>query len=91
MFRNGLKILLESFEEFTVVAEASNGSELLRAVESTPADIVLMDISMPEMDGAEATSRLVSLSPSTKVIALSMYGEEEYYYKMVDAAPKDLS
>lgn len=88
LFRNGLKILLESFEEFTVVAEASNGSELLRAVESTPADIVLMDISMPEMDGAEATSRLVSLSPSTKVIALSMYGEEEYYYKMVDAGAK---
>lgn len=88
LFRNGLKILLESYEEFHVVTEASNGAELLRAVETNPADIVLMDISMPEMDGAEATAKLVSQAPSTKVIALSMYGEEEYYYKMVDAGAK---
>lgn len=88
LFRNGLKILLESYEEFHVVTEASNGAELLRAVETNPADIVLMDISMPEMDGAEATAKLVSQSPLTKVIALSMYGEEEYYYKMVDAGAK---
>lgn len=88
LFRNGLKILLESFEEFAVVAEASNGAELLRVLEHTPADVVLMDISMPEMDGAEATSRLSARSPFTRVIALSMYGEEEYYYKMVDAGAK---
>lgn len=88
LFRNGLKILLESFGDFTVVAEASNGAELLKAVENTPADIVLMDISMPEMDGAKATSELAARNPGTRVIALSMYGEEEYYYKMVDAGAK---
>jgi DNA-binding NarL/FixJ family response regulator len=88
LFRNGLKILLESYEEFIVVAEASNGSELLKALENSPADIVLMDISMPEMDGAEATLKLVTRAPQTRVIALSMYGEEEYYYKMIDAGAK---
>jgi len=88
LFRNGLRILLESFGEFTVVAEASNGNELLKAVENAPADIVLMDISMPEMDGAEATLKLATRAPGTRVIALSMYGEEEYYYKMVDAGAK---
>jgi len=88
LFRNGLKILLGSFNEFEVVAEASNGNELLRALESSPANIVLMDISMPEMDGVEATGILSRQMPGTKVIALSMYGEEEYYYRMVDAGAK---
>jgi DNA-binding NarL/FixJ family response regulator len=88
LFRNGLKILLGSFNEFEVVAEASNGNELLRALETSPADIVLMDISMPEMDGVEATGILSRQMPGTRVIALSMYGEEEYYYRMVDAGAK---
>jgi DNA-binding NarL/FixJ family response regulator len=88
LFRNGLKILLGSFSEFEVVAEASNGNELLRAMETSPSDIVLMDISMPEMDGVEATGILSRQLPGTRVIALSMYGEEEYYYRMIDAGAK---
>jgi DNA-binding NarL/FixJ family response regulator len=88
LFRNGLKILLGSYGEFEVVAEASNGNELLRALETFPSDIVLMDISMPEMDGVEATGRLTRQMPDTRVIALSMYGEEEYYYRMVEAGAK---
>jgi len=88
LFRNGLKILLNAFPDLEVVAEASNGEEYLKVLEHTKADIALMDISMPEMDGIEATRRGVRLSPCTSVIALSMYGEEEYYYKMVDAGAK---
>jgi len=88
LFRNGLKILLGAYAEFEVVAEASNGVELLKILEACPADIVLMDISMPEMDGAEATARLSRQSPATSVIALSMYGEEEYYYRMVDSGAR---
>jgi len=88
LFRNGLKILLGSYADFDVRAEASNGNELLRALENAPCDIVLMDISMPEMDGVEATGKLTRQMPDTRVIALSMYGEEEYYYRMVDAGAK---
>jgi len=88
LFRNGLKILLGGYNEFEVVAEASNGSELLRIFDNTIPDIVLMDISMPEMDGIEATARLAVQAPGTRVIALSMYGEEEYYYRMLDAGAK---
>lgn len=88
LFRNGLKILLNAFPDFKVVAEASNGEEYLKVLENTKADIALMDISMPEMDGIEATRRGVRLNPDISVIALSMYGEEEYYYKMVDAGAK---
>ena len=88
LFRNGLKILLGGYPEFEVVAEASNGAELLKILEKSPADIILMDINMPEMDGVEATSRISREIPAAFVIALSMYGEEEYYYRMVDAGAK---
>jgi DNA-binding NarL/FixJ family response regulator len=88
LFRNGLKMLLEASPEFEITGEASNGEEFLRLLRNCPADIVLMDINMPEMDGVEATKRGLKLCSSIAVIALSMYGEEEYYYKMVDAGAK---
>lgn len=88
LFRNGLKILLDAFPEFEVVGEASNGKEFLKLLGDTKADIALMDINMPEMDGIEATRNAVKIDPGISIIALSMYGEEEYYYKMVDAGAK---
>jgi len=88
LFRNGLKILLGAFPAFEVVAEASNGNELLKQLSRSQADIILMDISMPEKDGIEATAEVSKLYPDTKVVALSMYGEEEYYYSIVDAGAK---
>lgn len=88
LFRNGLKILLDSFPEFEVTGEASNGEEFLKLLNNTEADIALMDINMPEMDGIEATRKGLRICPGINIIALSMYGEEEYYYKMVDAGAK---
>jgi DNA-binding NarL/FixJ family response regulator len=88
LFRNGLRILLGAYPDLEVVAEASNGNELLKVLEHCESDIVLMDINMPEMDGIEATAKISVSCPEIKVIALSMYGEEEYYYRMVDAGAK---
>jgi len=88
LFRNGLKILLNAFPEFVVTGEASNGEEFLKIIRNTQADIALMDINMPEMDGIEATRKGLRLCPDLSIIALSMYGEEEYYYKMTDAGAK---
>ena len=88
LFRNGLKILLNAFPEFEVTGEASNGEEFLNILKNTQVDIALMDINMPEMDGIEATRKGLKLCPEIHIIALSMYGEEEYYYKMVDAGAK---
>jgi DNA-binding NarL/FixJ family response regulator len=88
LFRNGLKILLNAFPEFEVTGEASNGEEFLKILKTTPADVALMDINMPEMDGIEATRKGLKLFPDLHIIALSMYGEEEYYNKMVDAGAK---
>jgi DNA-binding NarL/FixJ family response regulator len=88
LFRNGLKILLNAFPEFEVAGEASNGEEFLQLLKNTQADVALMDINMPEMDGIEATRKGLKFYPGIHIIALSMYGEEEYYYKMVDAGAK---
>jgi DNA-binding NarL/FixJ family response regulator len=83
-----LKILLNSFDDLEVVGEASNGYEFLKLLPSITADIALMDINMPEMDGIEATRKGLRINPDMRVIALSMYGEEDYYYRMVDAGVK---
>ncbi|MGQ7870301.1 response regulator [Sunxiuqinia sp. sy24] len=88
LFRNGLRILLNNLNEYTVIGEAANGQEFLDLLESQTPDLVLLDIDMPVMDGIEATRRAIKTNPDLKIITLSMYGEEDYYYKMVDAGVK---
>ncbi len=85
LFRNGLKLLLNAFDNFKVVAEASNGLEFLETIKVIPVDVVLLDIEMPEMDGIKAAQKALKEKPDLKIITLSMYGDEEYYYKMVEA------
>lgn len=88
LFRNGLKILLDAFDDFEIAGEAGNGEEVLRIIENTTCHVVLMDIDMPVMDGIEATRRATEINPDINIIALSMYGEEEYYHRMVEAGAK---
>jgi len=88
LFRGGLKLILEVDFPGIVISEASNGKEFLAMLPLMQPDIVLMDIGMPEMDGAEATRIALQSHPGLKVIALSMFGDEVYYYKMIDAGVK---
>lgn len=88
LFRNGLKLLLSGQSSIKVVAEASDGAELLLLLENTAVDVILIDIEMPVMNGIEATRLTLEKQPGLKVISLSMYGEEEYYYRMIDAGVK---
>ena len=88
LFRNGLRILLNNLENYHVVGEASNGKQFLDLIKTSAPDLVLMDISMPVMDGIEASTIAHELYPDLKIITLSMYGEEDYYYKMVNAGVK---
>jgi DNA-binding NarL/FixJ family response regulator len=88
LFRNGLKLLLSAFSEIEVISECSNGQEFIESLDTFKPEVVLMDIEMPVMNGIEATKKATSLYPELKIITLSMFGEEEYYYKMIDAGVK---
>jgi DNA-binding NarL/FixJ family response regulator len=88
LFRNGLKLLLTGFNDLEVVSESSNGNEFIKDLERMQPDIVLMDIEMPVMNGIDATLESLKKYPRLKIITLSMFGEEEYYYKMIDAGVK---
>ncbi|MGE4288857.1 MAG: response regulator [Salinivirgaceae bacterium] len=88
LFRNGLKILLGATPEIHVISEAANGKEFLEIIEHELPHIVLMDINMPIMDGVEATQEAMKKYPDLKIIALSMFGEEDYYYRMINAGVK---
>lgn len=90
LFRNGLRGLFERNEGFRVVGEASSGEEFLSLLEqeSFAADIVFMDFSMPGLDGAQTTERALARRPDLRIITLSMFGEESYYSRMVEAGAR---
>jgi len=88
LFRNGLKMLLDTLSGYKVTGEASNGKEFLELIKIHDYDIVFLDIEMPEINGIEAARRAIELKPDLKIITLSMYGDEEYYDQMVDAGAK---
>jgi len=88
LFRNGLSLLLEGEKDIIVCGEAENGKQFCDAIQKEVPDIVLMDIEMPEMDGFETTELICGKYPDLKVIALTMFGEEQYYLKMIEAGAK---
>ena len=88
LFRNGLRGLLERCAECRVVGEAASGEEFLAMLDDIDADIVFMDFSMPGLDGAQTTERALARRPDLRIITLSMFGEESYYSRMVEAGAR---
>ncbi|MGG3449197.1 MULTISPECIES: response regulator [Bacillaceae] len=78
LFREGVKRILDFEETFAVLAEGDDGAEALTLVEEYKPDVVIMDINMPEVNGVEATRKLVDKYPDTKVIILSIHDDENY-------------
>lgn len=83
ILRDGIKSLLKEMDDVELVAEASNGLEFLDLLKTCQADIVLMDINMPKMNGIEATREGLIRYPGLKIIVLSMYDDVNYYDSMI--------
>lgn len=81
--RTGLRSFLETQPGFEVIAEAKNGRQALEKAREVQPDIVLMDITMPDMDGIEATLQLKKLYPECQILVLTVHTDKQYFMKML--------
>jgi RNA polymerase sigma factor (sigma-70 family) len=85
ILREGLGLLLQGQSDIRVVGEADNGREAVTKILAARPDIVLMDITMPELNGIEAARQIRSESPSTKIIILSVHSDSEHVFQVFQA------
>jgi len=83
--RQGLRMLLESEEEFEIVGEADSASGCINLLSRLKPDVIIMDIGLPDISGIEATREIKKLAPETAVVALTIHEDEEYFFKMLEA------
>lgn len=83
--RQGLRGFLETYTDIQVVAEAENGVQAVNLTREHVPDVILMDLLMPEMDGVEAINQIAVFSPSTRIIVLTSYTEDEYLFPAMQA------
>lgn len=88
LFRNGLKMLINTLSGFQVTGEAASGKEFLEKIRNVKYDVILLDIDMPIMNGIEAAKHALLAYPDLKIITLTMYGDEAYFDLMIQAGAK---
>jgi len=88
LIRDGMRLLLERQPGFVVVGEAADGRETVEQVNAHTPDVVVMDIAMPNMNGIEATRRIVDSNPRTGVVILSMHYDESYVIRSLKAGAR---
>ena len=89
LVRQGVRMMLETAaQEFKVIGEAANGQELLELAKKNPADVYIVDISMPLLNGVDAVSRLMRQDPKANVLILSMYDDRVSVEKAIKAGAK---
>jgi len=85
VFRDGLKLVINHQTDMEVVGEAEDGLKAVALTRELLPDVILMDVKMPIMDGAEATSRILAEMPGMKILALSIYDDEGFMAGMMSA------
>jgi DNA-binding NarL/FixJ family response regulator len=85
VFRSGLKAVINHQADMEVIGEAEDGAKALVMTRELLPDVILMDVKMPVMDGAEATSRILAEMPGMKILALSIYDDDEFMAGMMRA------
>ena len=88
VIRRGLRLLLESESDFTVVAEAADGRQAVEQALVSRPDVVVLDISMPQLNGTDAAQRITEALPGTAVVILSMHSDEGYVLRALRAGAK---
>jgi DNA-binding NarL/FixJ family response regulator len=88
LLRQGLRRILESSTEFSIVAEAGSGAEAVRMAQEHRPDVAVVDVAMKELNGIEATAQITRYSPHTAVLILSMYSDERYVLRAVKAGAR---
>ncbi len=83
MFRQGVRSILDTEDDFRVIGEAATGREAVRYALETRPDVILMDIQMPELDGVAATKAILAEFPEAKVIILTMYRQDRYVFEAI--------
>lgn len=84
IYRDGLKVGLSADGQLEVILEADNGEDLLKGMEISPPDVILMDLKMPLMDGMEATKLVRKKYPSVKVLVVSMYDDDKFIIHLME-------
>ena len=85
LFRDARKMPINHQEDMEIVGEAQNGQEAIERTRELLPDVILMDVKMPVMEGAEATGRIHAELPRMKILALSIYADDEFMASMIRA------
>ena len=88
VMRRGLRLLLESQPEFTVVAEAADGRQAVQQAEASQPDVAVLDIAMPNLSGIEAAQRITTALPHIGIVILSMHSDEAYVLRALKVGAK---
>jgi len=88
LVRHGFRMILAAQPDMEIAGEAGNGREAVELVQKLKPDVVVMDVTMPELNGIEATRRLIEISPRTRVLALSMHKDAVYVREILRAGAR---